>query len=137
MALQQLDLSVTQGEDRTYGPYTFSSADPSGLNNLGSQAYYNFTGAAARMQIRQNESGTSTELLALTSSSGVIFSSVQSPGGPAAPTANNSFAVTIPKATSLTLPTGVYYYDLFIDWPTGTSQSFLAGTFTVLPTVTR
>lgn len=133
------DLSATQGEDRTYGPFIFASADPSGLNNVGSQVYYNFTGAHARMQVRQNEDSGSAEILALTDSAGggIVFSSAQTPGGPVAPATHNAITVTIPKATSLTLAPGVYYFELFVDWASGLSQVFISGTFTVLPTVTR
>ena len=138
MALLALDLSVIQGEDKTFGPFVFATQDPSGLNNLAAQVYYNFTGAAARMQVRLNQDSGSALIFNLTSAGGtIVFSKQRSPGGPVAPATYNAFAATVAKALSLAVSPGTYYYDLFIDWAGGTSQEFLAGLFVVESSVSR
>jgi hypothetical protein len=78
------------------------------------------------------------QYLALTSSSGITFSSQQVPNGPPAPAFDNAFTVAITAAQTLTLPNnGILYYDFFIDYPAGTHQCYLAGDLFVVTTVTR
>jgi hypothetical protein len=139
-ALLTHDLSCAQGEDVTYGPFVWATADQSGANNWSNLTYYNFTGAAARMMVRATSDPTSTLIFTSEGESPTIaigFSSQQVTNGPATPAFYNAFAMTIAAAASLATAYGVYYYDLFIDWPGGTHQLFLAGKFDVKPTVTR
>lgn len=139
MALLNVDLSVTQGEDWN-GSWVWASPDPSGEGDLAEQVYFDFTACGARMVVRVGESATSLSLLGLTAGSGIVFSSIQADGGPAAPPYPNAFTVAITKAQSLALNNGnagSFFYDLFVDWTDGTSTCFLQGGFVVVPSVTR
>lgn len=137
MALLDQDLSIAQGEDWSL-TWVWASPDPSGQGNLANAVYYDFTGCLARLQVRETQSSSALLLLALPlSGGGITFSSVAMAGGPPAPATPNAFTVTIPKATSLALPVGEFYYDMFIDWTNGTSTAMLQGQFVIAPTVTR
>lgn len=136
LALLDTDLSVEQGSDWNLS-WVWASPDPSGEGNLANAAYYNLTGCGARMQVHETEAADSTLLAAYTLGSGIALASLQLMGGPAVPSYPNGFTVTIPKADSIAMPEGEYYYDLFIDWTDGTSTAFLKGIFIVTPTGTR
>ena len=137
MAIWQVDLSVIQNEDKTFGPYTWGAADPTGLNNIFSQVYTNFTGYSAKMQVRVNQDSGSTALLTLSSASAIVFSKAACPGGPAAPATNNAFAITVTAAQSAGISPGSYYYDLFVTSGASINTEYMAGLFIVLSSVTR
>lgn len=142
MSLVVQTLAVEQGADWVES-FTFSSPDPSGLNQWDQQVYYNFTGASVRMQVRQSADPTSTELLALaTGGSGIVLQQLAAPDGPTV-TANNTIQVTITAAQSLAITAGEYWYDMFVDWGSGgsggsgTHTRMMSGNFQVITTYSR
>jgi hypothetical protein len=142
MSLAIQTLGIEQGADWAE-QFTFASPDPSGLNQWDQMVYYNFTGAAVRLQVRQSFDNTSLQLFVLSVGAGVTLQSVGIPDGPAAPAFNNTIAVSIPAAQSLTVPAGEYWYDMFVDWGSGgtggagTHTRMLSGNFQVIQTITR
>jgi hypothetical protein len=126
---------VEQGQDWTQS-YTFASSDPSGLNQFDQIAYYDFAGCNVRMAVRQSFDATSAVLLSLsTSTSGLVLQSLQAPDGPPAPAFSNTVTVTVTAAQSLVMPAGEYWYDMFVDWPSGLHTRLMSGNFQVIQTV--
>lgn len=100
-----------------------------------------FTGCTARMMVRLERDPASTMLLSLTTVSGLTWVSQTFTGGPPTPSVNNGITITITRAQSLAMNSGVPfvggYYDLLVDNPGGTTTHLIAGSFDLMPTVTR
>lgn len=136
LALLNVDLAVTQGEDWS-NTWLWANPDPSGQGNLLDIVWLNLAGCAARMTVRAQDNRASAAIFTLTSAGGnIVFSSATIAGATAAPVAANAFSVSIPKALSLAQTPGQYYYDLFVDFPANTSTCFLKGQFELTGTVT-
>jgi len=95
-----------------------------------------FTGASAKMEIRQSQDPTSTLFLTLTTGGGGLVL-----GGP-----TNMYNATIPCGTiqrtithaqSVTLPAGTLYYDLVVTSGSGQQAYYLWGDVNVKGTGTR
>lgn len=87
-----------------------------------------FTGATARMQAKILKSDP-TPVFGLTTTPSGQGSLTLVSGTPASDSANavpSQILVTITKAATALVVTGLLY-DLFIDWPDGTSTDFLSG----------
>jgi hypothetical protein len=130
MALATYDLSISQNEDRVW---VLGFAMGTVANPIGP---YSFTGCTAEMQIRESQDASSTLLLSLTTSAGLVL------GGPTPLTVNGNtitcgtVTVTITHAQSILLPAGTFYYDLLV-FASGTQAYYLSGSFTVTATGSR
>jgi len=140
-------IEVLQGSDVTL-PYIFLGAGLSGSTDPAQAVPVDFTGCTARMQVRVSPDSGATLLLSLAggagvsggSPSGIAFFAGTSVPGPPVPAYNDGFTITITKAQSLAMNggrAGVFYYDLFIDWPSGVSTIYMRGTFQLTSTATR
>jgi hypothetical protein len=129
MALWSRNIEITQNEDESF-TFGFATADPSGNPQLA--VPFNFTGCTAKMQVRENSAATSEELLALSTSSGIAFSTATVSGVSVA-----TIVVTITNAQTVELPAGTWFYDLFVYTNTGQQTCYLQGAFIVNSSVTR
>ena len=140
--LRTVKLQCWQGVDLSES-FVFFVLPASGSTDPQDLVAMNFTGAAARMNIRLSADPAATSLLSLTSSpaAGLTFIADTFTPGPATPAFNNGIKIVITKAQSLTLNSGVAvsncYYDLLVDNADGTTTLLLAGQFDLLPTVSR
>jgi hypothetical protein len=124
------EIEVTQNEDfgQTYG---FATQDPT--QNIALAVPFTFVGCTAQMQVRESAESTSTELLALSTSSGIVL------GGPTVIANVNcgTISITITNGQTVGLPTGTWFYDLIVTNQNGAQTVYMQGPFTVNPTVTR
>lgn len=134
------NLKCYQGVDLTE-TRLFFNPPASGSTDVQALVPYDFTGATARMMIRAAQDPSSTQYLSLTIGSGLAWTSQTFSPGPAQPAYNNGFVITITKAQSLAMNSGVPftggYYDVLVDLPGGTTVCAMAGQFDLVATVTR
>jgi hypothetical protein len=147
MAEFDTKIEVIQGADYSEG-FVFLNASPTGGGDPTTLVPWDLTGCTARMMVRPSPDPQGTCYLSLAGGAGVsagsptglaFFPGTTTPG-PAIPAYNNSVRVTIVKAASLAMNAGrptVAYYDLFVDFPDGTSQQMLRGTFQLSGSATR
>lgn len=134
MAVAEFPIQVLQNQDFSIAP-GYSNGDPSG--NLALATAVSFSGATAKMQVRQDADPTSTEYLALTSpSGGIVFSSGDETDGVNTYPAG-IITITITAAQTAAMPVGVFYYDLLVTQGTGIKDYYLSGSFQVVGTGTR
>jgi hypothetical protein len=131
---QQTDLVVEQNSQLVES-WLFFNSTASG--NPGDYVPYDFTGATLKMQVRETEDVASSLLATFGTGTGeIVFISGTTNPGPAAPSYNNGFQLTIVAATSAGIAAGSYWYDLFM-YVSGIPTRILAGAFTVVATQTR
>ncbi len=133
-----------QGVDFLKSYAFFTAIDD--LTDVQNYTPMDFTGAAARMNIRLAADPASTSVLTLSgtaggSSSGLIFIKDTFTPGPALPTVYNGIEISITKAQALSMNGGAPftggYYDILVDNSDGTTSLLICGEFQLLPTVTR
>jgi hypothetical protein len=135
MAALIVPIAVEQGIDFN-NTFAFANPDPAGSNDWSKLTYPDYTGWQARLQVRQFFDPASVQLLALTTGSGLTFSTVSFVGAPVA-TGLNAIAVAITATQTVGLTAGTFYYDLFFDSPSGTHFRQMTGPFDVDLTVVR
>jgi hypothetical protein len=139
------DIRIRQNEQFSK-PWYFYNPDAVGVyltqggdNNLVPR---DFTGATLKLEVRQTEQSTSTLLDTYGTATGEMVlagSGIQnfpSANPPAVPAYNNGYILTIPGARSLSLPSGVYFFDVLIT-VAGINDYIMGGRFTVEATQTR
>lgn len=139
MPVNSQDLRVEQGS--TFQQKTIFLDNPPntypGSPNLGNPTAWipqDLTGVTAKMTIAQSQSPTGLVLLSLTSSpvAGITMISETIIPGPPQPSAPDGYMLTITSAQSTGIPPGVYYYDLYLDFPDGTQYKYQDGSITIV-----
>lgn len=130
MATWVRDIEVTQNEDLAL-VFGFASQDPSG--NLSRGVPWNFSGFTAKMQVRVLADPTSTELLALTTSSGLVLAGPTTIAGVSCGTLTMTFA----HAQTADMPAGTWFYDVFTYSLAGLQSPLMQGTLVMKPSGTR
>jgi hypothetical protein len=131
VAIYNVDLSVTQNEDRSW-VFGFASADPGG--NLALATPFSFTGCTAKMQIRVSPDTSQPALLSLaTGGAGITL------GGPTTLSGVSCGTITISLTHGQTasLPEGELFYDCLVTTASGAQAYYLQGAFPVCASGTR
>jgi hypothetical protein len=119
MALLTRDIFVDQGADYLSNVFTYYAGGIA----------VDLTGVAARMMFRL----TPTDSLPLISISTTVNASGQILTGGQAGT----LSFTLTKVATTTLTVTSCLWDLYLDWPNGTSSALLNGTVHIRPSVTH
>jgi hypothetical protein len=127
-ALQGADFSET---------FLFFNPPSSGSKDVSDLVPVDFTGATARMMVKPTSDSTAVAILSLAIGTGLEWTAATTTPGPALPAYNNGLVVTITKAQLLAAAAGTFYYDLLVDWASGTTAILARGTFTIEATATR
>lgn len=119
------DIEVAQNEDYSefwgYANGTIQSNTP-----------FNLAGASAIFTIQQSSDNGATQILRLTSAAGQITFGTTTISGVTFAT----ITVTIPHATTATLPQGTFYYDIEVSMG-GSNTYYAAGACVITPTASR
>jgi hypothetical protein len=124
------EILVVQNEDYSH-TWGFATADPSGI--LALAVPISFAGSTAKLQVREGPAATSTELLALSTASGIVLAGPTTISGVSCGT----ITIAIANAVTAALLAGAWFYDLFVITASGQQTCFMQGSFMVVPTVTR
>jgi len=131
------NLVVEQGSQLVKSWLFFNDGGAESMGNPADYVPFDFTGATLKMQVRQTEDATSTLIVEFGTATGeFVFISGTIVPGPPAPSYNNGYRLTIVAATSLALPKGNYWFDIFMTQG-GVPIRIDAGTFEVVATQTR
>ncbi len=126
-----VQVALKQGADWTY-TWQYQTGSP--------PAPVDLTGASARMMLRQQYSDAVAALSLTTTASAngqIALQNGLSTVAAASAGVTGYVTVTITKAAASALACVTYDFDLFIDWPNGTSTPLLTGEVTVAPAFTH
>lgn len=134
MALYNRAISIEQDADESWS-FGYATADPSGNPKLA--VPFNFTGAVALFTARESQDSTSTLLYSVSSTAQapvvpITFGTLVTSTGINVATINWS----IPNSVSVTLPSGEWYYYLFVTQG-GVNTVYASGVFSVVATAGR
>jgi len=107
--------------------------------NKETSGFFNYTGASAKLSVRQAWSNGAAEILAVSSggmSPQITFEALPA-GDIPAPAYNNAYKFFFTAAQLLALIPGTYYYDFLLIWADGTHSYLQRGEFVVVNTAAR